>query len=53
MHARTFGFVITALAGAAALTLAAIAGCENPAPKSALVRPAGEPGVGQQAVRHR
>ena len=48
MHARTFGFVITALAGAAALTLAAIAGCENPAPKSALVRPAGEPGVGQQ-----
>jgi hypothetical protein len=51
MHSRTFEFVTVALVGAIALTLAAITGCDSsvsPSAKSALIRPAGEPGVGQQ-----
>jgi hypothetical protein len=51
MHPRTFEFVTVALVGLIALTLAAITGCDSfasPAAKSALIRPAGEPGVGQQ-----
>ena len=48
MFPRTFGYVTTALSWAAALMLAAVAGCESMAVNSALTRPAGEPGVGQQ-----
>ena len=48
MHPRTSGFVTATVAGATALALAAIVGCSTIAGKSAGIRPAGEPGVGQQ-----
>ena len=48
MQPRTSGFVTVALVCAVALTLAAITSCDNPASQNALIRPAGEPGVGQQ-----
>ncbi len=48
MHLRTCGFVTAALAGGMALTFAVVAGCNNLAPQNALIRPAGEPGVGQR-----
>ena len=60
MHSRTSEFVAAALVGAIALTLAAVTGCGNSADfngggspaaftaQSTLIRPAGEPGVGQQ-----
>jgi len=48
MHLRTCGFVTSALVGGIVLTLAVVVGCNSLAPKNALVRPAGEPGVGQR-----
>jgi hypothetical protein len=48
MHPQTSKSVLTALTCATVLTLAAITGCTNFAVKGALIRPAGEPGVGQQ-----
>jgi len=48
MHPRTPGFITAALACAIALTLAALPGCDTTAPRNAAIRPAGEPGVGQQ-----
>jgi hypothetical protein len=51
MHPRTFEFVTAAFIGAIALALAATTGCDSSADsttKSALIRPAGEPGAGQQ-----
>jgi hypothetical protein len=48
MHLRTSGLTTAALACGIAWTLVALAGCDSVAGKSALVRPAGEPGVGQE-----
>ena len=48
MRPRTSKVAVAALTCAGALTLAAIISCSSTADKSALVRPAGEPGVGQQ-----
>jgi len=48
MQLLTFGFKTAARACAIALALAAVTGCESTAIKSALTRPAGEPGAGQQ-----
>ena len=48
MYSRTYGFAASALAGGFALTLVVVAGCDTLAPKSTLIRPVGEPGVGQQ-----
>ena len=48
MQFRICGFVTAALAGCIYLTLAVVVGCNGITAKSALVRPAGEPGVGQQ-----
>lgn len=48
MHARTFGLITASIACTIAMALAAITGCESTAVNSALTRPAGEPGLGQQ-----
>jgi hypothetical protein len=48
MHFRISGLATVALACGIAWTVVAIAGCHSPATPRALIRPAGEPGVGQQ-----
>jgi Protein of unknown function (DUF2950) len=48
MYLRNYGFVTAAIVCAVALTLAAITGGDTFAADNALIRPAGEPGVGQQ-----
>jgi hypothetical protein len=48
MISRNLKFASLALAGAVALTMTALTGCETSPVKTALIRPAGEPGVGQQ-----
>ena len=48
MHPQTSKSALTALTCATVLTLAAITGCTSLAAKGVLIRPAGEPGVGQQ-----
>ncbi len=49
MYLRTHGFRMAKLAGGILLTLAIVSGCRNLATnKNVLIRPAGQPGVGQQ-----
>jgi len=48
MHVRTLQFAVALLSCATIMTLGAIVGCERLSAKSALTRPAGEPGLGQQ-----
>jgi hypothetical protein len=48
MHPRTSKFVSAAIGSAIAFTLAAVIECSSFAVTNTLIRPAGEPGVGQQ-----
>lgn len=47
MHPRNSGLVTAAIVGGI-VTFSVMVGCDTLAPKNVLVRPAGEPGVGQQ-----
>ena len=48
MHIRTLQLAVAVFSCATILTLGAIVGCQRLSPRSALTRPAGEPGIGQQ-----